>query len=130
MKLPRVDDLISCLLTPSDSLYICMPNESEILSAMPTTNRPPIIAVLPSNIAEYKENIYNDVKIEFPMINSCFAPKLQIKVNSWVDLIEEIKIGPKNKSDIAKSGLRNFLDYNGLTDEYVDITQSDIPVRF
>lgn len=90
-----------------------------------TENEYRIIIALPRSISSYKTE---NVKIEFPIINGCFAPKLKITLNSLEKLVKQITTSPKNSTNFAKTGLRTFLDYNDLKD--VGITPSNIKVRF
>ena len=90
-----------------------------------------IIIAYPNSIKLINDK-KDDKKVDlcFQKTNGSFAPKLKIKVDDWKDIIKEVKIGPKNKMDIAESGLRAFLDYNGLDEKNVPVSTSDIPVRF
>jgi len=63
--------------------------------------------------------------------NNSLVPYITIPLaedDESLDLLEEIKIGPANRSDLAKKGLQRFLDEHDIED--VDIEKSDISLRY
>ncbi|MFL0252602.1 DUF2971 domain-containing protein [Clostridium neuense] len=72
-----------------------------------------IVLQLPKSVSQYSSP-EETLKMQFPIKNGCFSPKLEMKFDTWKNVIELIRIGPKNKTDFEELGRRNFIDYNDL----------------
>lgn len=74
--------------------------------------------------------------IECRFSNGIFIPYIELPIvdvdNNKIDsaCLKSITIGPKNNLDIAKDGLRYFLNLHNLSKEDVEIKKSQIPYRF
>lgn len=68
----------------------------------------------------------NEIKINFRSRNGLIIPYIKEKVEELA-FINNITIGPTNKTDMATSGVRELLHHNDLE---IDVTKSKIPLRF
>lgn len=120
IKFPYVDEMISFLEAPSDSLYIWMPNESEILSAIAIIKRPIIILVLAPS--PWDNPAINPILV----VIAAVAPMLNLFIfNTLFNSTPSINSGQAKKPPdwrfCAKRGFLELMSISRIIFDYISL---------
>lgn len=76
-----------------------------------------------------RENYFQEgFKTEFRIKDSSFIPFIKVPFNERD--IKSIRVGPNNKNDITKNGLKCLLEEMGFDLKEIEINKSNIPLRY